>query len=525
MIIYLVKSTLLLFLLLAVYKLLLEREKMHQFNRFFLLFALVFGLTAPLITFDLSPGTEVAGIELRKVEQIVEAPAEIITKTIAPKAIPQAESPEVKSLNKYPSLSISKEGFFLGVYGLITFLLFIRFGFGLFQIRSTIRSGEVSTFKHAKLVLVEEAITPQSFLKHIFLNKDEFKSGKVGEEILLHEHTHVSQLHSLDVLFIELLKVPFWFNPILYFYKHAIQLNHEFIADSFVIQKSPSVKSYQEKLIKACTSIGSASIMTSKFNQSNVETRLKIMGKSSSLLAKLSRSILLVPVVLASALLFCTKTEPVYGFKVLDNRNLGHPIEAIGTNGTLYHSDTILKIKVIAQTDSAGVTKPLGDGLIYSEDENLFTGTQQFSLEHSDIVAFEFMFEKGLRTGYRYFDEGGSLVQRGEIIYENGNRVFTAGFDGSGVEIYRVEQIFDGNTRLSMRMYSDGKITHEVVDPSVENSFSGTYKEFYENGQLKFEMPATNSMEYNGLMTLYDEQGQILEQELYKNNELVEKIK
>ena len=53
MIDFLLKSTLSLALLYAVYVLLLEREKMHHFNRFYLLFGLAFSLLIPFLTFEI----------------------------------------------------------------------------------------------------------------------------------------------------------------------------------------------------------------------------------------------------------------------------------------------------------------------------------------------------------------------------------------------------------------------------------------------------------------------------------------
>ena len=50
---FLIKSTIPLFVLLAVYHLLLEKEKMHQFNRFYLLFSLVFSFAIPFITIEI----------------------------------------------------------------------------------------------------------------------------------------------------------------------------------------------------------------------------------------------------------------------------------------------------------------------------------------------------------------------------------------------------------------------------------------------------------------------------------------
>ena len=52
MIAILIKSTLCLFLLLGVYKLFLEKEKMSRFNRFYLLGSIVFSFAIPFLKFD-----------------------------------------------------------------------------------------------------------------------------------------------------------------------------------------------------------------------------------------------------------------------------------------------------------------------------------------------------------------------------------------------------------------------------------------------------------------------------------------
>src|SRR5690554_438542 len=49
---FLIKFSLSLFVFLLFYKLVLEREKMHQINRFLLLFALVFSLVIPFVNIE-----------------------------------------------------------------------------------------------------------------------------------------------------------------------------------------------------------------------------------------------------------------------------------------------------------------------------------------------------------------------------------------------------------------------------------------------------------------------------------------
>lgn len=284
MIIYLIKSTLLLALLLGLYKLLLENEKMHRFNRFFLLFALIFGLTAPLFTFELSPNTKVAGIELSRVQSAVNASAEAVSRTVEPlmSAAPVTPpAPEQTGTEPVSSPAFTLRNILIGVYGLITFILVLRFLSGLWQLRTNIISGERRRIEGATLVLLDQPITPQSFFRFIFLNKQDLETGKIGKEILEHEQTHVRQLHSLDVLLAEVLKVVFWFNPVIYLYKHAIQLNHEFLADEYVVSAVTNVSDYQKTLLGMFSEERPVSV-TSNFNYGLVKKRVIMANKNKS---------------------------------------------------------------------------------------------------------------------------------------------------------------------------------------------------------------------------------------------------
>ena len=282
MILYLIKSTLLLGVLLALYKMLLENEKMHRFNRLYLIMALVLGFTAPLISIEITSNSHIAGLEMETLNKVVNEPTQRVSETIQ-KAI-TASTPIQPSAVKSMEETSSSRGFPIlpilwGIYGVVLGLLLIRFIAGLIQIRINIKKSEQDQFSEATLVLMDTPITPQSFLHYIFLNKQEYESGKVGSEILEHEYTHVRQLHSVDVMFIELLKLLFWFNPLLYFYKHAIQLNHEFLADEYVVNNVTDISNYQKKLIEVCEA-GTLVPVASHFNYSFTKKRINMLSKS-----------------------------------------------------------------------------------------------------------------------------------------------------------------------------------------------------------------------------------------------------
>ncbi|HBY69604.1 MAG TPA: peptidase M56, partial [Flavobacteriaceae bacterium] len=73
--------------------------------------------------------------------------------------------------------------------------------------------------------------------------------NEIPEEVLLHEHAHAKQMHSVDILFIELLHVLFWFNPLFIFLKRSMKLNHEFLADRAVLKQGAETSVYQKLLL------------------------------------------------------------------------------------------------------------------------------------------------------------------------------------------------------------------------------------------------------------------------------------
>ncbi len=490
MIIYLVKSTILLALLLGVYKLFLENEKMHTFNRFFLLAALVLGLTAPLVQINVSPDATIAGLEISKVESTVNAPSEFVARTIEPvieaapvasQTSPGTEEAVASQQSEVPLLS--RKQILGGVYILVTLFLLIRFGAGIYQLLAKVKHGTTSSFNNSTLVLLDEKIIPQSFFKWIFLNKSDFESDKINPEILEHELTHIRQKHSLDVLFIELIKTLFWFNPILYFYKHAIQLNHEFLADEGAINGSDDIQNYQSILLTFASKAASEKI-TSRFDFPLTKKRLMMMAKHFSSFRSSAKSILTVCFVSFLSFVFCTQTE-------IDS-------DELYTNVQL----KLISLPYEQIQDSGGYY----DSRMVDTDGNLFTGTQNW-----------------------YFKKDEQLFL--SITFKEGHRVKKQTFRRTGKELYRVEIEYDFETgeQISMHSFDDGILSIESFASSPEDHGLDVYREWHPSGRLKFEMTSYSEedrpMVYEGLMTLYDEQGNILQRELYKDGELVEKIK
>lgn len=275
--------------LLAIYHLFLEREKMHRFNRFYLLFALAFSLSIPFVSIE---------IERNEVINPIAFTGMVLEKT----AISSEQTIAAETKTNYIAITA------WSLYGLITFLLLIRFAVNIKYLIKKVNKNPLLKHGQAKLVLVPEKVLPHTFLNYIFINREDFETNAIENELYTHELTHVKQKHTIDILFIEMLKTVFWFNPLLYFYKKAIQLNHEFLADEKVVNSFDNAVFYQKLLLEKAA-IGNPFYLASNLNFLLTKKRLLMMTKSTSKTkAAVLKAVLIPVVVIALLLLSALKT-------------------------------------------------------------------------------------------------------------------------------------------------------------------------------------------------------------------------
>lgn len=128
----------------------------------------------------------------------------------------------------------------------------------------------------------------------------------MAPQVLQHELTHVRQLHTLDVLFTELLLVGCWVSPFFFLYRKCIRLNHEYLADEGVLRSFSDTAAYQYLLIQHVQQ-QPASALTSPFNYLTVKKRIVMMTAQSSFAKKCIKQLMAVAVVIAALFTFGTK--------------------------------------------------------------------------------------------------------------------------------------------------------------------------------------------------------------------------
>ncbi len=286
MLVFLLKSTACLAIFLAFYKLVLEKESVHQFKRFFLLGALIASFLIPAVVF-----TEYVDV------------AQQTTFTTTP-------STEIS--DPITGQVVAEESYFDWEIGLWTVYIIGVIGFGfrflrnLTQIALRIRKNPKFKENFITRVLLRQTLPPHTFFNYVFLNQRQFEEKHIPQEVLLHEETHAKQRHSLDILLIELAQVFLWFNPIIYFLKSSIKLNHEFLADRAVINTNNDHSQYQHTIL-SYLSHGSfeqhqSTGIANAINYSSIKKRFTVMKTNTSRKSFAVRSLLVLP--LTALLLF-----------------------------------------------------------------------------------------------------------------------------------------------------------------------------------------------------------------------------
>ena len=266
---YILKSSACLLILFSFYKLFLEKESMHTFKRFYLLGSLVVSIIIPWITFI----------------SYVAIPETLSNAFVNENAGAIASETEITT--NYLSTILWT------LYGIGAAIFSFKFFRSLTNLIIKIRSNPKLKLSRITNVLLSKEVTPHTFFSYIFLNKQRFESNEIPAEVLLHEKIHAIQKHSIDVLLIEFVQVIFWFNPLVYMLKHAMKLNHEFLADQAVINNGIAPTTYQNLLLEF--SSNAAPQLANSINYSSIKKRITVMKTETSKRSTLLRTLVLLP--------------------------------------------------------------------------------------------------------------------------------------------------------------------------------------------------------------------------------------
>ncbi|HSA94733.1 MAG TPA: M56 family metallopeptidase [Acidobacteriota bacterium] len=275
--VYLVRSAAFLALFFAFYWVTLRKETYFVLNRAFLLAAATLSLALPLLR----------------------VPSPFFTTVIDASTLGLYEVPTAGvALARAPGLLDVLTAIYAVGAGLFLILFLARLA------RLALLIGRCGCVRHQglRVVLCGHPGESFSFFNYVFLNR-----SKVPEEdmdrVLAHELAHVRQLHSLDIVFSELLTVIQWFNPFVWPYRRSLRETHEYLADRAVIAQGCSLAGYQLLIVEQHVG-GKLLELASSFRTSQIKRRIVMLSKQQTKGLARWKPLLVLPLAVALVLVF-----------------------------------------------------------------------------------------------------------------------------------------------------------------------------------------------------------------------------
>lgn len=287
MIQYMLQVAIAMALLIVPYMLFFRKETFFKFNRAYLISALAIAIIAPFAPKWISiADPSVAFILLQPIE-ISSMPEITVT----------AEAAR-RTSDIWYLLSIG--------YWIVAILLTGKLIIEVSGIARVYQIGDREVYNGETIVVHESIKVPFSFFNAVFLSPEIRNDFPRFSKIFRHEATHIKYRHSIDAVLVEILCAIFWINPLVYVYKRALKVIHEYQADNVV--EEPDLIEYTQLLLSQSQS-GLRLVLTNQFFQSQLKARIVMMMKQRSKEVNKWKYLFALPALAMAILLFSFKNS------------------------------------------------------------------------------------------------------------------------------------------------------------------------------------------------------------------------
>ncbi len=302
------------------YKLWFENMNYHVAKRIYLIACILFPFVIPFLSFSVMDAPEL-------LQQIPNIQHTVITHgSVGPTIL---TAPNLVEQEKFDWV------FVLVILGIgISVLLFTRFLKNLLQLFGLIRRNPGIPHVNFTLIVLNRKNDPFSFFNYVFVSKEDYEKD-IPKMVWDHELAHVRQLHSLDVLLVEIILIFAYWNPFNWLIKNSIQLNHEYLADEAVLNNSNSLKAYQYLLI-GLEYQEKNPILSSQLNFKQLKTRLNMMNKKEKWRNKAGMLVFSGLLLAGSTLLFSNKTAGSFPMETISEME-----DVVSANKAFQALDTV----------------------------------------------------------------------------------------------------------------------------------------------------------------------------------------
>ena len=322
MAIYLIKINVALMLLYGFYRLTVSRDTFFGLRRLTLWLIYAVALMVPAFNLE---------YWVRETPTMASI-ANVYADTFYPVAVVKAQAPGLTWMDVLQ-----------GIYWAGVAVLSLRMVWQLFSIIRLVVISRKQEVEGITVHLLKGEGSPFSFFRWIFMYPSTL-DGKQLHEVMVHECTHVSGLHSLDTIFSELFSIACWFNPFAWLMKQEVRMNLEYLADESVLSDGNARKSYQYHLLGlAYRQPNESTKIANNFNLLPLKKRIKMMNKRRTSEIGKAKYLLFAP--LAGALLMVSNIESVA-------REIGEQIPEVAEVQQKAEQAAEEKVKTKPQTDT-----------------------------------------------------------------------------------------------------------------------------------------------------------------------------
>ena len=338
----------------------LRNKLFHQWNRFYLLAAVLLSLIAPIIQISIehhSAEDNNKAIQLLQAIQGNDYLDEII-------------------ISSHQSLSIQQ--WMMMMYAFISSVFFTGMIISFLKIFSIIQSHTAQWLQNIKFINTNLQGTPFSFFHFIFWNEKIDLQTQTGLQIFQHELVHVKEKHTIDKLLMQLILVLFWCNPFFWLVRRELKMIHEFIADKKAVGQHGTAA--LAAMILNSTYPSQFSSLTNQFFQTSIKRRLAMLTKIQNPKINYFSRILALPIIALTVLAFTLRTKNVSpSIKTNEGMDLKHQL-------VKNRQDTVPHLKGTVKNNQVSVVLNNEKKTVLTSGEIIFNSIKNLTSPNSIVI-------------------------------------------------------------------------------------------------------------------------------------------
>ena len=269
---YIGKVAILLAVFYLFYRLLMERETFHRFNRAILLLSVLIAFILPLCEITLH-------------------------KTVAAASTSASRSNVASGVvSDSPSATYGNPLLWLFVIYLVGVVLkLLHTAISIYRLNKLISQCEqLPQADGTTIAVCAQNIAPFSWWNTIVFSRRDYQLQ--DSALLVHERAHINSYHSFDLLLMELAIALQWFNPAIWLIGRELRAVHEFEADASVLSGGVDVHHYLNLLMDRANAKLECKLANA-ISQQTLKNRFQMMARHRSKPSRLLKVLYLLPVV------------------------------------------------------------------------------------------------------------------------------------------------------------------------------------------------------------------------------------